>query len=164
MLLSCLQSLIEDYPVIVPEIKHEIISTMMVENFFSLMRDRVVTPDTHEFAVSFSSVCLELMKKTHLCHIYTSRIQILTTNAQKDWCLLKAAVKMPKEIKITEADRTLLDDYRKKYLQSVKQFSIRQQNTKFKAGTLPLYAHQKETQSVDTIDFEKLLIDKKRNW
>ncbi|CAC5402287.1 unnamed protein product [Mytilus coruscus] len=67
---------------------------------------------------------------------------------------------MPK-IKITQADRTLLGDYRKKYLQSVKQLSIRQQNTKFKAGTLPLYAYQKETQSVDTIDFEKLLIDEK---
>ncbi|CAC5415304.1 unnamed protein product [Mytilus coruscus] len=34
-------------------------------------------------------------------------------------------------------------------------------NTKFKAGTLPSYAYQKETQSVDTIDFEKLLIDEK---
>ncbi|CAC5364906.1 unnamed protein product [Mytilus coruscus] len=36
-------------------------------------------------------------------------------------------------------------------------------DTKFKAGTLPLYAYLKETQSVetDTIDFEKLLIDEK---
>ncbi|CAC5412707.1 unnamed protein product [Mytilus coruscus] len=66
-----------------------------------------------------------------------------------------------KEIKITQAGRTLLDNYRKKYLQRVKQLSIRQQNTKFKAGTLPFYAYQKETQSVDTIDFEKLLIDEK---
>ncbi|CAC5408511.1 unnamed protein product [Mytilus coruscus] len=66
-----------------------------------------------------------------------------------------------KEIKTTQAERTLLDYYRKKYIQSVKQLSIRQQNTKFKAGTLPLYAHQKETQSVDTIDFYKLLIDEK---
>ncbi|CAC5382887.1 unnamed protein product [Mytilus coruscus] len=75
----------------------------------------------------------------------------------------KAVVKMPKikEIKITLADRTLLDDYRKKYLQSVKQLSIREQNTKFKAGTFPLYAYQKETQSVDTIDFEILLINEK---
>ncbi|CAC5405523.1 unnamed protein product [Mytilus coruscus] len=53
---------------------------------------------------------------------------------------------------------------KKKYLQSVKQLSIRQQNTKFKAGTLPLYAYQKETQSVDTIDFEKLLIDEKETF
>ncbi len=35
-----------------------------------------------------------------------------------------------------------MDDYKKQYLQSVRQLSIRQQNTKSKAGTLPLYAYQ----------------------
>ncbi|CAC5382876.1 unnamed protein product [Mytilus coruscus] len=163
-LLGCLQSLMEDYPVIVPEIKHEVISTMIVENFFSFMRDRVVTPDTLEFAVSFSSVCTELIKKKNAFLPYLYFMNPDSYYERPEGLVpFKAVVKMPKikEIKITQTDRKLLDNYRKKYLQSVKQLSIRQQNIKFKAGPLPLYAYQKETQSVESIDFEKLLIDEK---
>ncbi|CAC5384705.1 unnamed protein product [Mytilus coruscus] len=124
----------------------------------------MVTPRKGMVKFLTAVVCTELMKKTtSLPYLYFTN-QDSYYERPEELVPFKAVVKMPKikEIKITQADRTLLDDYRKKYLQSVKQLSIRQQNTKFKAGTLPLYAYQKETQSVDdTIDFEKLLIDEK---
>lgn len=93
MIIGCLQSLIENYPVIVREIKREVISTKLVEDFFFMMRDIVVTPDTLEFAVSFSSGCTERVKKKLF------RILILLLNALKDWCIFRQLSKCQKSKK-----------------------------------------------------------------
>ena len=106
------------------------------------MHGRVVTPDMLEFAVSFPSVVQELLKKatTLLFHYFTSQDSHYEQAA--GFIPFNELPQIPKipTVEITENDRQLLSQYRKTYLIGVKQLSIRQQNTKSKAGNLPLYA------------------------
>ena len=58
---------------------------------------------------------------------------------------------------ITKEDEALLRDYRCAYLQSVKQMTIRNQTTKDKSNTLPLYAYKSEAPKPTILNVKDLL-------
>ena len=58
---------------------------------------------------------------------------------------------------ITKEDAALLCDYRCAYLQSVKQMTIRNQTTKDKSNTLPLYAYESEAPKLTILNVKALL-------
>lgn len=104
-----------------------------------------MTPDTLEFAVNFPIVVTELVKRSsklpfnYFTH-ETSHYEVVQESLTPEQ--IPRIPRRP-ETHITDGDKKLLVDYTKLYLQGVRQLSIRQQNTKSKSGTLPLYMYKK---------------------
>ena len=58
---------------------------------------------------------------------------------------------------ISEEEKAMISDYRKLYVQGLRQLSIRQQNIKFKAGTLSHFAYRPPNPSSQNVNFMELL-------
>ena len=132
MLLLYLSSMQEEYP----ELKQAAITTTLNENFYSLIREWVVTPDILEFAVLFPYVLQELLKSSKTApttlpfHYFTPDSHYEQSTGFIPFNELPQIPKIP-IVEITENNRQLLSQYRKTYLIGL---SIRQQNSKSKAG------------------------------
>ena len=130
------------------------------------MRDRVVTPDTLAFFMAFPKVVTELLKKptTIPFQYYTSPSTYYEVG--KGFLPFVEFPTMPRltEVNISKADEQLLGDFRKMYVYGVRQLSIRQQNTKSKAGTLPLAAYASRPKKAVKLAFDKMMTGETASW
>ena len=155
--LSCLRSLVEHFPVC-KDLSSLPISSTANENFFALVREQNMTPDTLEFAMLFPNIVAELLKKCTVLPFayYTGNKQYYEkVGGHIRWTELPQIEKTA-EKKITCEEKELMDDWRKSFVQSVRQITIRQQNTKSKCGTLPLYVYGADNVPVSDINFMDL--------
>ncbi len=81
----------------------------------------------------------------------------------KNFLCVKDLPQIPRvpEVNISEDHYNLLSDYKKSYLQRVRQLSIRQQSTKSKARTLPLYAYTKPAPEAQDVNLRDILTGKR---
>ena len=61
------------------------------------------------------------------------------------------------EVKISPEERRLLYDYKARFLQGVRQNSVRNQNTKHRPGTMPYEAYIKAPPQSTPVDFSSFL-------
>ncbi len=72
------------------------------------------------------------------------------------WSELPSISKTP-EIKVSPEHLDLLNDWRKSFVQSVRQITIRQMTTKSNSGTLPIFAYGTKENLLSDVDFSDLL-------
>ncbi len=123
------------------------ISTKPNETFFSLFRNLVVKPNPLEFAMTAPTIIIEMVKQvTDLPFLYETKDHPFY-EASKHFLPVGCIPQIPmqNQVKLTEQEYQIKNDYLRCYLQGVRQLSIRQQNTKNKAGTLPLYIYKKDS-------------------
>ena len=121
-----------------------------------------LTPDAFEFGRIFPKLVREHVLKWSVAPEF-----LYVTNQHKTRHYEQAtgyyAIEVPSLTKIPKAtplpaeDLILLTDYKAKYLQGVRQNSIRNTNTKSKAGTLPLYAYQPEAPEASPFNFNDMI-------
>ena len=162
-LLEVLQSLRDDYPGLVDSISTKSISTKPNESVFSLTRGRVLTPDPFQFGEIFHKTVTQHLLQ---CSASTGFLYVLNpTGKYYEECEeilidievppLSSRQRGPKR---SAADIRLLRDYKIKFFQGVRQNSIRNSNTKNKAGTLPVEAYGKIDPEPEQIDFANMLL------
>ena len=98
------------------------------------------TPDTLEFCRLFPIVVEQLlMHVSKLPFIYHTKESYYEKPGK--YTQFSNLPKLPKCISkaLSEPEIRVLDDYRKSFLESVRQLNIRTQSTKDRPGTLPLY-------------------------
>ena len=142
---SILEALRDDYPDQKAEIRTSAIGTKPNESTFSLIRGRQLTPDAFEFGRIFPKLVRE-----HVLKCSADPEFLYVTNQKKSHYEQSTGfyrLEVPSIPKIHKADPLshenllILRDYKANYLQGVRQNTIRNQNTKSKAGTFPLYAY-----------------------
>ena len=162
-LLEVLQSLRDDYPQHVDSISTESISTKPNELVFSITRGRVLTPDPFQFGEILPKVVTQHVLK---CSASTSFLYVLNpTGTHYEDCrqrLIDIDVPFLSSRKpgprFPPADIRALRDYKIKFFQGVRQNSIRNSNTKNKAGTLPVEAYGKIDPEPEQINFADILL------
>ncbi len=141
--LSCLVSIKELFHVLCDVLSPTAITSNANENFFALVRERKCTPDTLEFSILFPNIVGELLKNATVLpfNYYTGNKHCYdqVTGCIK-WTDLPQIDKS-QSIKRTDEEKALMEDWRRAFVQSVRQITIRQQTTKSKCGTLPIYAY-----------------------
>lgn len=144
MVANCLESLLQEFPDACGQISPSANTTKLNENFFSLVRAKVATPDTLEFAIVFPKIVLDLLKRiSELPFVYYTgkKAYYDTSSGFLPFSELPSLPRIP-EIRISDDEKEALTDYKKLFLQSVRQLSVRPATTKSKMETLPLYAYQ----------------------
>ena len=157
-----LQALRDTYPEIKSEIKTSAIGTKPNESTFSLVRGEQLTPDAFEFGRIYPKLVRETVLQSSVDpeFLYVTRqhkpkhYEQATGFHNID---VPSLPRIPKAAPLPAADLLILRDYKAKYLQGVRQNSIRNTNTKRKAGTLPLYAYQSENPEASPLNFNDML-------
>ena len=134
------------------------ISTKVNENLFAQARMMNPTPDTLEFCRLFPVVVEQLlMRMTTLPFIYHTKPSYYEKpDTDFEFCQVPPITKMCGN-EICDEDLKLLNDYRKSYLEGVRQLNIRSQMTKDRVGTLPLYAYSTPPPAPKEVDFLTLI-------
>ncbi len=131
------------------------ISSKANENFFALVREQITTPDTLEFCMLFPNIVEELHKKSStLPFVYFTGKKEYYDNASgyMSWSEIPKIDKTPAKT-ITDEEKNLIEDWRKSFVQSVRQITIRQQTTKSNSGTLPIFAYGTKQSNLSDLDF-----------
>ena len=123
------------------------LSTTNVENVHALSHYKTTTPHMLHYARDFANVVREKLKQTSEwgVYYYTSRKSYYPI-PDKKLMFDKFPRMLPPpgpDPKLTQEQKNMMLDWASRYGRSVKQLSVRQQNTKFKSGTLPLVMYNK---------------------
>lgn len=152
-----LETLITEYPETVHKMRTKSIQTKVIESIFSLTRHHNLTPDPYEFGQIFT----KLVKQQVLqCSGNIEFLYILNPRKkdyyEKSNCFMHIDIpSLPprNRVEITPDMLQALRDYKAMYLQGVRQNSIRNTNTKHKAGTMPEYAYSKPDPPPQPVNF-----------
>ena len=156
--LQTLQQLLNSWKETHSGMKIKAVSTKANENLFAQVRMEVATPDMLEFSRIFPAATEDLlMRISDLPFIYQTKATPFYQALGKEY--LKCEIpKFPKPACkiLSPEDKHLLDDYKKCYLEGVRQRNIRAQTTKDSVGTLPLYVYQKKHPRAEVVDFAEI--------
>ena len=158
ILANCLEKLVDKYS-LGPTMYPLCISTKVNEYIFSSVRTRIVTPDTLEFCHIFPVVVEDvIMRMAKLPFHYFTRSSSYYERP-RDFAVVDRMPTMPSPTKVYISRDNLLqmEDYRKAYLEGVRQQNIRGQTTKDKVSTLPLYAYIEPPPEPLCFDFKTML-------
>ena len=161
MMVESISSLLSDFPDIASDISPEMLSTKPNESFFSSSREKVVTPDPLEMAFIYPKIVTQHVKRcseNQYFIYYTGNDNLyekMRMNTFVDISIPR--IQREKGVNITDNDMKLLRDYKARYLQGVRQNSVRNQNTKHRPGTLSYYAYNSAPPEPTPIDLSSLL-------
>ena len=147
MMITSLKSIFQEFPELRQKFVMKAFTTLVDEHFFSRVRQECLTPETLDFAQISPSVVTELIKRIKKLPFLFFTHPHSYYEVPQDYIPFDSfpTIKKGESPPITKEDEALLRDYRCAYLQSVKQMTIRNQTTKDKSNTLPLYAYESES-------------------
>ena len=158
-LLHTLQSLLKDYPYLKEKISTQAISTKPNESLHSLFRGRTLSPDAYEFGE-----ILPKLVREHVLQCSKFKPFLYITNPktyyERQECFINVELPMfpkRKSSDLTSEEITLIKEYQGRFLDGVRQNSIRNSHTKNKAGTLPPFCYGSKDPDPQPVNFDTLL-------
>ena len=125
-----------------------------------------MTPDALEFAIIFPKIVNEHIKR---CSGKSGFLYVTSLKGRyydlPDSFENITKCKIPKltPVEMSKSDLQILKNYKLKFLDGLRQNTIRNQNTKFKAGTLPLRAYASDSYPDSPIDVNSILSPRPAN-
>lgn len=135
------------------------LTTLVVENFFSEMREGNDMPLVCQFSYRFSATVREHLKRSTKCsfNYFTSSSSYYTTH--KGFLPFSSIPAMPKPKRnflISSQQLAEMRKWRAEYGQSVRQLTVRNKSTKDNPGTLPINCYTTQPRDPQPVDFQML--------
>ena len=164
MLFNCLESILRDFPQVADSFSPVVLSTKPNESFFSAVREKQLTPGCLNFCFIFPRLVTEHVKRcsgNKYFIYYTGNkdnlYEKLRSHSYKN--ILVPHIPKTPEVKISAEERRLIYDYKTRFLQGVRQNSVRNQNTKHRPGTMPYEAYSTAPPQSIPVDFSSFLLN-----
>lgn len=130
--------------------------TLVVEHFFSQMRSRNDMPTALEFAYLFTPAIRESLKQiTDSGFLYFTSAKSYYELPEEMKLRFRDLPTIPKpsSVEMNKEEMKIIRDWRDSYGKPVRQLTVRNQSTKDKVGTLPLYAYSAPDTEPKPIDY-----------